>query len=159
MKLFEIATNESLIYMRLNPNKIGKQVYMRRKLVNEKKITVGYRTELIMPLTIKINNKNVYFVLVLRPNHREKLYYGISILTRENAYSNVRLFGKVNCQWLKHFANTNKLLINNNKSQQINNENKVLNINLVHANEFIHYINNPFISIAVLLPLKIPNHI
>ncbi len=53
-------------------------------------------------------NKTYYFALALRPHHEQKIYEGMSILTREMAYVNARLVGNIDSSWLIHkFANDN----------------------------------------------------
>ena len=100
MKKIDKATKYSIYLAKKDGNIIGKQVFIERKLINDKKITYGYHLELLLPLTLNIDGKYVYFAMVLRPNHKKKYYDGMSIITREMAYCNSRLISQVQLPWL-----------------------------------------------------------
>eukprot|EP01084_Bolivina_argentea_P292000 501914_1 len=98
---FEQETNKSILLSRANPRTALPQAFIESK-------NGGYRLELLIPLTLYFMNKTYYFALALRPHHEQKIYEGMSILTREMAYVNARLVGNIDSSWLIHkFANDN----------------------------------------------------
>mmetsp|Transcript_49851 Transcript_49851/g.61216 ORF Transcript_49851/g.61216 Transcript_49851/m.61216 type:complete len:450 (+) Transcript_49851:62-1411(+) len=103
----------TLNFARKNINIIGNQVFIERDIIKNTKLTKGYHLEKILPLTITINNQDIYFTVVLRPNHKKKEYNIMSIISRQMAYSNARLISKVQLPWLVSFANTNILPLQN----------------------------------------------
>ena len=172
-----------------------------------------YHLELLLPLILNINGKEVYFALVCRVNNNLKCYEGMSIITRDIAYTNSRLVGKVNVSWLKPFTSyntinkndistrkilkisnkykfnthniifegqplnnisninnitknninininvTNNITYNGNNNSNTNMLNKKNNLNLNYCHGFsMNYTENPFIYLATVLPLKLPN--
>jgi len=148
-KLIKNSIDNTIYQARKNPNISAKQVFIERDLINNIKCTKGYHLELLLPLTVTVNYKNIYFAVALRENKELKMYEVMSIITREMAYSNSRLVGYVTQNWLKPFVNTNK--IDNNCKQ---NSNELLNPCHYLFNN--NYIDNPFIYLNTILPLKLP---
>ena len=102
IKIFTNSINFSLFNCLINPNIIGKQLFIERDLINDIKIMKGYHIELLLPLFININKYiNITMCLVIRINNKSKQYNGMSIITKQMAYVNSRLIGPVKHQWLK----------------------------------------------------------
>ena len=98
---FESETRKSISLSRANPRIGVPQAFIESK-------NGGYRLELLIPLTLYFSNRVYYFALALRPHHDEKVYEGMSILTREMAYANARLVGSIDSSWLTtRFATDN----------------------------------------------------
>ena len=98
---FESETSKSISLSRANPRIGVPQAFIESK-------NGGYRLELLIPLTLYFSNRVYYFALALRPHHDEKIYEGMSILTREMAYANARLVGSIDSSWLTtRFATDN----------------------------------------------------
>eukprot|EP01083_Nonionella_stella_P080919 222600_1 len=92
---FCTQTSKSILLCRGNPRIGVPQAFIESK-------NGGYRLELLIPLSLYFANKYFYFALALRPHHDEQIYEGMSILTREMAYANARLVGRIDSSWLKH---------------------------------------------------------
>jgi len=105
---FEVETAKSLQLARANPRLGVPQAFIESK-------NGGYRLELLVPLTITLSvsgrpghSHSYYFALALRPHHEQRLYEGMSILTRTMGYANARLVGSIDSSWLTpDFANSN----------------------------------------------------
>lgn len=131
------------------PEIIARQVFLKRYVNKDNELSSKYHLEFLLPITIKINNKDVYFAVVFKANHINKTYQGVTIITRKMAYENARLFSYVTANWLKPFVNTNTRF-------------QIPVKTIKHKQEFRLIIpecdlnNNPFIYLATVLPLCLP---
>ena len=114
---FEVETSKSLQLARANPRLGVPQAFIESK-------NGGYRLELLVPLTITLRHGQsnhsmpFYFALALRPHHQQRLYEGMSILTRNMGYANARLVGSIDSSWLTpNFASSNSRDTANNNNQ------------------------------------------
>jgi len=125
--LFDVITKDSLCISikkaitnaRNNGNIVGVQAFVERDIRNGVKFTIGYHLELIIPFTLIFDNKAIYFAVVLRPNHKCKMYTIYAIISRQMAYCNSRLVAPVTLPWLKPFSTSNVITQNNHSNKHI----------------------------------------
>mmetsp|Transcript_79494 Transcript_79494/g.97264 ORF Transcript_79494/g.97264 Transcript_79494/m.97264 type:complete len:356 (-) Transcript_79494:64-1131(-) len=153
-KLIKAAVIKSVNYTRYNPNIISKYLHINPD--NSK-----YITQILIPLALKIdNNYTVYLCLVAQLNDELQLYTGIDIIRRDVGYRIARVFGDINVNWLKGFQFYNK------DTHTLSEVDTKLTYNTVTSrikDEYMlkefscHYINDPLMYIATVLPLKLPD--
>jgi len=135
-KLFEDEVKKSILYVQNNPHMAAPQAF-----IEQKKNHYGYHLELLIPLTLTINNKNIYFAMALRPHYTRKYYEGMSILTRKMAYANSRLVGPVTVPWLSPFVDTNIAVVKQDYNILNKPRNNIMYNNNNNSNGCNNYIN------------------
>mmetsp|Transcript_66925 Transcript_66925/g.81952 ORF Transcript_66925/g.81952 Transcript_66925/m.81952 type:complete len:361 (-) Transcript_66925:58-1140(-) len=151
---------------KINPNTIVKYLHICRD-------STKYITDILLPLTLNVNNKTMHLCLIARINARLRTYKCINIIKKDVGIKIARVFGRNNTKisWLKSTIK----LDNNNTSININSEpksgtsndaniavsnNNTVNISLLNNGMFSEfssvYMHKPLMYIATILPLRLP---
>jgi len=142
-------------YIRAKPSETAQQIYINNE-------TNSYHKEILLPITVNINNYDIHLSLVCRVNKVLKLYEIINIIPREMAYINARLVSSHHVSWLKPFKYGNAL--SSHSIQRTNTlpkttDNQTHNIKdniMAYDTLSLDYIYNPLMYIATILPLQLP---